>query len=159
MSLSHIENVKKDGGFRVWDLLIYGVIVLVVAVIFIAVFATRNKSELTGVRFYVNNAAVYEYDFTEKSDGYKGIFLSEVVEVTEDNGKILKLKVSAYGGYNVVELDRSGSVKVTGADCSRRADCVHTPAVKDGGGVIFCSPHRFKIVPYDFNPDGGNIII
>ena len=52
MSLKKIEQVKEDKGFRLFDLIIYGIIVLTVAALFIAVFATRNTDTLTGVRIY-----------------------------------------------------------------------------------------------------------
>ena len=42
MSLKKIEQVKKDKGFRLFDLIIYGVIVLTVAVLFIVIFTTRD---------------------------------------------------------------------------------------------------------------------
>jgi len=44
MSLKKIQQVKKDKGFKIFDLIIYGIIILTVAVLFIAIFATRNTN-------------------------------------------------------------------------------------------------------------------
>ena len=53
MSLKKIEQVKKDKGFKLFDLIIYGVVAVLVAVLFIVVFTTRDASPLTGVRIYL----------------------------------------------------------------------------------------------------------
>ena len=63
MSLKKIEQVKKDKGFKIFDLIIYGVIIITVAVLFIVVFTTRNTDPLTGIKVYVNSEIVFEYEF------------------------------------------------------------------------------------------------
>lgn len=152
MSLKKIEQVKSDRGFKIADLFVYGAVLLVVVALFIAVFLVRDDSPLTGIRIYIANEAVYEYDFSEGQ-----LSCDETrVSVEEQAGKLI-LTVSA-NGYNVIEIDKSGKVKVTSADCGKR-DCVYTPELKDKSGIIYCSPHRLKIVPYDYDLDGGTIIM
>lgn len=153
MSLKKIEQVKADKGFKIADLFIYGAVLVLVVALFIAVFLIRDNSPLTGIRIYVANRVVYEYDFSEGqiSCDYA------CVQVEEGAGK-LTLTISANGGYNSVEIDKSGKVKVTSADCGKR-DCVYTPALSDKSGIIYCSPHQLKIVPYDYDLDGGTIIM
>lgn len=150
MSQKTIENVKKEKGFRIFDLIVYGVIVLIVAVSFIAVFATKDKSPLTGIRVYVEDKAVFEYDFESgnynifKTDGYE-------IEVS-DKGK--KVKITTEYGYNLIVIDKKGSVRIKDADCHGH-DCVYSPAITDNNGIIYCSPHRLKITPFNF--DDGKV--
>ena len=47
MSLKKVEQVKKDRFFRIWDILVYGVIIVVVVALFLAVTLTADKSSLT----------------------------------------------------------------------------------------------------------------
>ncbi|MCM1236817.1 MAG: NusG domain II-containing protein [Ruminococcus flavefaciens] len=154
MSLKKVGQVKADKGFKIWDLVVYGVIAVLVVALFIVVFTTRDTSPLSGVRISVKNEVVYEYDFGKGEISKNG----EYAEVLSENSEKLILKITAGGGYNVVEIDKGGAVKVTEADCGK-GDCVFTPQIKDNGGIIYCSPHGLKIVPYDFDIDGGNIIM
>lgn len=155
MSLRKVEEAKGDRGFRKWDLPVYGILVLLIAVMFIAVFATRDRSPLSGVRVYIDNVAVFEYNF---QTGEYEILADGGVEIAEEDDERLLARFSYGGGYNLVEVNRSGWVTVTDADCGTR-DCVYMPAIQDNSGIIYCSPHRLKIVPYDFDPDDGNITL
>jgi len=147
MSLKKVTQVKADKGFKIWDLVVYGAVLIIIAAIFLAVFLTKDESPLKGVRIYVQDTAVFEYDF--QSGEYKNA--ESVAVEKEENG--LKITVSAGGGYNVVFIDlKEKSVKVTEADCGKR-DCVYTAAITDNGGMIYCSPHKLRILPFDFEAD------
>lgn len=152
MSKTTLENIKKDKGFKIFDLAVYGVIVLIIAVTFIAVFATKDSSPLKGVCVYLNEAVVFEYDFEndsyEKAEGYD-------IEVS-DKGESLQIKISVKEGYNLIEIDKKGSVRIKEADCHGR-DCVYSPAITDSNGIIFCSPHLLKITPSNY--DDSKVII
>ncbi len=151
MSFKKVEEVKRDKGFRIYDLIIYGVILLAVAVAFAAVFLSRDKGGIKGFSVYSGGDLIYSYSF---SDGET--VCGEGVESSTD-GDILKLEIStAGGGVNTVEADlKNKTVRVTEANCSNRKDCVHTPAIRDNSGVIYCMPHSLKITP--LNPvDGGS---
>lgn len=151
MSLKKVGEVKKDRGFRLFDLIVYGVIVLFVAVTFIVVFTTRDVNPLGGIRVYADDKTVFEYDFKSEP-----VYDKEKVELAEDNGNLI-LTVRAGGGYNKIVIDKDKkTVKVTDADCGKK-DCVYTPAIKNNSGIIYCSPHRLRIVPYNFDPDNGKI--
>ncbi len=149
MSLKKVTQVKADKGFKIWDLIVYGAVALIIAAIFLAVFLTKDDSPLKGVRIYTQDAAVFEYDF--QSGEYKNLS-PESVTVEEDESAI-KITVSAGGGYNVVFIDlKEKSVKVTEADCGKR-DCVYTAAITDSSGMIYCSPHKLRILPFDYESD------
>lgn len=189
MSLKKVTEVKADKGFKIRDLAVYGAVILIIAVIFIAVFVTRDTSPLKGVKIYTDEVLVFEYNFTngeyknyapqsvdiiEKplvilSEGFARRFAcrntsanltewsqSDSEEPPAENS--LKIKITANGGYNVVEINiKERAVKVTEADCGKR-DCVYTAAITNSSGMIYCSPHKLRILPYDFEAD-DNIII
>lgn len=155
MSLKKVQQVKGDRGFKLRDLIIYGLVVVIVAGLFIAVFATRDTSPLKGVRIYVESAVVFEYDFEK---GEYEILDAQKVTVASETEEELSLRLTAGGGFNEVLISKSGSVKMTDADCNRK-DCVYMPEITDNSGFIYCSPHRVKIVPYGFDEDSGVIKI
>ena len=146
MSKKTLENVKKDKGFKIFDLIVYGVIILIIAVSFIAVFSTKNKTSLTGISVYFEDEVIFSYDFEndryQAAEGY-------TVEV-DDKGESLQVKITTGLGYNLILIEKSGSVRIKDADC-RGGDCAYSPAITDGSGIIYCSPHRLKIVPSDYD--------
>lgn len=164
MSLKKVESVKQETGFKLPDLIVYGVILLLVAALLIIVFTTRNKEPFQGVRVYVNKNIVMSYNFDK--DGLNGLDVTAedgTVEVPESvTGSVFTVRVQVgEGEYNVIEIDRSlRSVRVVDANCGKR-DCVHTPAITDNNGIIYCSPHGLRIVPFDFEveDDGGKVRI
>lgn len=159
MSLKKVTEVKADKGFKIRDLAVYGAVILIIAVIFIAVFVTRDTSPLKGVKIYTDEVLVFEYNFTNgeyKNYAPQSVILSDSEESSAENS--LKIKITANGGYNVVEINtKERAVKVTEADCGKR-DCVYTAAITNSSGMIYCSPHKLRILPYDFEAD-DNIII
>lgn len=154
MSLKKVEQVKDEKPFRLADLIIYGVIAAVAAVLFIVLFAVeKNGAPLDGVRVYVRDEIVFEYGFD--GSGYK--ILSDCAEV--DDGEKLKVKITVDGGYNLIEIDKyARSVSVTESDC-RTHDCVYSKAITDGNSVIICLPHHLRIEPYGYKNDGRTVII
>ena len=155
MSLKKIEQVKADRGFKIWDLIIYALVLLAVAALFISIFVTRDKSPLRGIRVVVVNQTVFEYDF---ESGEKKISDESKVEIAEETSESLKVIIRPHSGeYNTVVINKSGSVKVTEANCRRR-DCT-IDEIKDNSGVIFCLSHSVKIEPYDVILDPPDIIM
>ena len=107
MSLRKVAQVKNDKGFKIWDLIIYGAVILLAAALFIAVFATRNTDPLSGVKISVRDGVfsgykvVFEYGFNSEP-----VYDSEAVEV-EVKGDILKVTVKTHGGgFNIIEIDK-----------------------------------------------------
>ena len=158
MSFKKIEQVKNDKWFSLFDLIIYGSIIILVAVLFIVIFTTRDTNPLSGVRIYASAQAVYEYEFGKTQKGEDGI-LSDGVEVEEDGDGITVTIRSADGDYNVVYIDKSKkSVKMIKANC-RGGQCLDFPSMNDNSKFIYCSPHGIKIEPYTKDLDDPNIIL
>lgn len=166
MSLKKVEQVKKDRFFRVWDILVYGVVLAIIAALFIAYFVTRNTSALTAVNVYYNGEQIFNYDF--ESDDYI-IVKPENIRVEADDDKQLEVIFCTNGGnfdkpesYNIIVFDKSArSVRVTDSDCSGTwvQDCVVTGALSDNSKPIICLPHRLEIYPagYNDNDDGEHM--
>lgn len=160
MSLKKIEQVKADKGFKIFDLIIYGVVTALAVVLFIVVFTVRDTSPVRGVKFKYINEIIYEYDF-EKGEISRN---DKYIEITEETEEKLIIKIKLTGDeFNVVELDKSGSVKMIDANCPRK-DCIHGNTfigseIKNNSDYIHCLPHKFQILPYDYDLDNGDIIM
>lgn len=154
MSLKKIDSVKSDRGFKIFDLIIYGVIVLIVAVMFIVVFTTRNNNPLTGVCIYMNAQAVFEYEFGKEAEVY-----SDCVSVEEgDKGLTVTVK-DENGHFNIIFIDKSAhTAKMTDADCKGR-DCLYYSAIDNNNKFIYCNPHGIRIEPLFRDLDSPDIIM
>lgn len=153
MSLKKVEQVKRDRGFKLFDLIIYGVIVLTVAALFLAVFLTRNTDPLSGVRICVDSVTVFEYEFgkepTPPADG---------VEWTETD-KTITVTVNKNGGKNVILIDKSAKTAVMHkADC-KGGQCLYFGAIDNNNKIIYCNPHRLRVEPLIRNFDSPDIIM
>ena len=148
MSLKKVEQVKVDKGFKILDFIIYAIIAVTVAVMFLVVFLNRNTDALTGVRVFVRGEVVFEYEF----DGTP--VYSETVtadDVKEDEKGLTVTVNSAGGGVNVIYIDKTAkTAKMLEANCSIRKDCVNAYPWKidDNSKTITCNPHGLRIEPF-----------
>lgn len=154
MSLKKVSQVKADKGFRIWDLIIYGAIAVIVAVLFIVIFTTRNTDPLTGVKISVKSQVVFQYSFSGQLEK-----LSDCVEVKEDVKGITITVKTENEGINELYIDKNKkSVKMVKANC-RGKDCIHFPTMTDNGKYIFCSPHGVKVEPLFRDLNNPDIIM
>ena len=153
MSLKKVEQIKKDKGFRLFDLIIYGVVLAVAVITFIVVFTTRNTDPLTGVKIFVNAEEVFAYEFggpdPEESDWVS----------VDDNGITITIR-TANNGLNKVYINKSAkTVKMTEANCKGK-DCVlYTSEMRNNSDIIFCPPHGVKIEPLQKNLESPDLEI
>ena len=141
MSLKKIEQIKKDRWFRIFDLIIYGVIIISVAVLFIVMFTTQDKSKLTGVKILLKSETVFEYEFGKE---YRK--LSDKVEVKEE-GVSLTVTVRDGDNFNEVYIDTAKkTVRMSESNC-RGKHCMYFAPMSDNSDFISCSPHGVKIEP------------
>ena len=140
MALKKIEQVKKDRGFRLFDIIIYGAVLVLVAVLFIVVFTTRNTNPLTGVKVTYKAQIVFEYDFEA------GIRKSDGIEVDEDSDGIT-ITINTQNDYNVIYINKSKrTVKMKEANCKGK-QCLYFAEMKNNSGCIICEPHGIMIEP------------
>ena len=141
MALKKIEQVKKDRGFKLFDIIIYGVVILLIAVLFIVLFTTRDTSSLTGVQITHKGQVVLEYDF---DSGIKTISEQLREEMVED-GKGITITICSKDDYNTIYINKSKkTVKMKDANC-RGKDCISE--IKNNSGFISCLPHDLMIKP------------
>lgn len=149
MSQKKIEQVRKTKYFRLWDLLVYGIVLAVVVALFLTVFLTADKSPTSGFVVRQKDKVVFTYYFD--SDKYEYSLTDGIICVDEEDSSVLKFTVREKDGdgYNKVEVDKlNKSVKVIDANCSLlKKDCVYTPAIKDNSTTISCLPHEMYIEP------------
>lgn len=159
MALKKIEQVKKDRGFKLFDIIIYGAVLLTVAVLFIVLFTTRDTDSLTGVRITVRAQVVFEYEFggsdpdAEEKD-YNGV---TVKAVSDENG--ITVTVISGDDKNVVYIDKEKkTAKMTGANCKGR-QCMYFAEMEDNSDFIYCNPHSLKVEPLNKDLDSPDIKI
>ncbi|MDE6667867.1 MAG: NusG domain II-containing protein [Clostridia bacterium] len=156
MSLKKVEQIKKDKGFRLFDLIIYGVVLAVAAITFIVVFTTRNTDPLTGVKIFVNAEEVFTYEF-----GGEAVFTeSDTITVEEDSSGITVTLHTHGNGLNKAYINKSAkTVKMTEANCKGK-DCVlYTSEMRNNSDIIFCPPHGVKIEPLQKNLESPDLEI
>ncbi|MDE7439338.1 MAG: NusG domain II-containing protein [Clostridia bacterium] len=152
MALKKIEQVKKDSGFKLFDIIIYGAVLVLVAVLFIVLFTTRDKSTLTGIRIYVHSQVVFEYEFGGEPQ------YTDSVEVRED-GNGIYVTILNGNDKNVVFIDNNRkTVKMTEANCKGK-ECLYFAAMDNNSDFIYCSPHGVKVEPLKQDLDNPNIKI
>lgn len=149
MSQKKIEQVKKTKYFRLWDILVYGIILLIIASLFLVVFLTGDKTSANGFTIRQANKVVFTYYFD--TDSYEYNLTDGVIAIDSEDESSLNFTVYTRdkSGFNRIKVDKvNNSVEVVDADCSLlRKDCVYTPALKDNSSVISCLPHEMYIEP------------
>lgn len=149
MAYKKIEQVRNSEYFRVWDILVYGVILLIIAALFLTVFLTTDRTPANGFRVRYADEVVFTYNFD--TNKYEYSLTDGNIAVDKEDGKTLLITfyTADKSGYNKIEVDKEeGSVRVVDANCSLlKKDCVYTPALKDNSSVISCLPHEMYIEP------------
>ena len=145
MSLKKIEQVKADKGFRIWDLIVYGTIIVLVIVLFIVIFTTRDTSSLTGVRITVKAQVVCEYEFG-KEEPQIPPDKKDIVSFEKKGNEII-VTIQNEKDKNVVLIDTNKkTAKMLEANCKGK-QCIYFATMDDNSDFIYCSPHGLKIEP------------
>lgn len=160
MAVKKIGQIKESKWFRVWDLIVYGVVAVIIAALFLTVFLARDKSSPNGFKISYDGRDVFAYSFTD--DKYESLSAANIqVEEESEDMLLLTFYTDDGKGYNKIEVNKvKKTVKVTDANCSTHKDCVYTPAIEGGSSAIICPPHSMIITPLGTaKDDDGNIII
>ena len=151
MALKKIEQVKKDRGFKLFDIIIYGAVLILVAVLFIVLFVSRDTSNLTGVKITVKGEVVFEYGFGEEPQAF-----TDAVTVESDE-KGITVTIITDGDKNVVFIDTDKkTAKMIEANCKGK-QCMYFAEMDDNSDFIYCSPHGLKVEPLLQDLDNPNI--
>ena len=141
MSLKHVMQVKADRGFRICDIIVYAVVIVLIVALFIALVFTRDSSPISSV------SVTYGYGDEQRT---LCVYDHSAISVKEREGGLELTFSGDDGDYNVIFIDRHKKrVSVTSANCPSQ-DCVFTPAITDNSSLpIICSNHRL-IVQTDY---------
>lgn len=158
MSLKKIDEIKNSKWFRIWDFVVFGVIIVVAVALILAFTLGRDKSKLGGFSVSFRGETVLTYEFG--SDKPPKVLNAAYVEVKEEKGGFTVRFESGDGGYNVIYVDTAArTVDVTDSNCSSHKDCVHTAKLTNNSSLpIICTVHGLTVSPLKF-VDDGNIII
>lgn len=153
MSLKKIDEIKNSKWFSIWDLVAFGVIIIIAVVLILSFTIGRDKSALGGFSVSYRGESIYEYDF----DSGKVLKINE--KYIKVDGDRLRFD-DGNGGYNIIYVDTAAkTVDVTDSNCSSHKDCVHTAKLRSNSSApIICTVHGLTVSPLKF-VDDGNIII
>ena len=141
-----IEQEKSNKFFMKWDILIYSILALLIVGLFLGVFLTRDKNEITGFTITYDNAQVLKYDFDNDSLTYAPEYIA-VEKVSNTEYKFTFSLNEDKSDYNVIIVNLSNrTIECEDADCSLSKDCTHMKISKMGDTII-CVPHKLMITP------------
>ena len=143
--MKYARRVREGRPFRAADLILYGVMFLLVAALFLFV-TFRPQEEAEGFCVEVNGARAYSYVFGEGGEAASG-WEQRIIEQME--GELLIVTVqTAEGAWNQLAVDEGEkTVRMRDANCSLRKDCTAMQPIGTGGGVIVCVPHALRVIP------------
>ncbi len=117
MSLKKIEQVKNSKWFRIWDLVVFGVIIITAVALILAFTLRRDKSQLSGFSVSFRGETVLTYEFG--SDKPPSVLNGTYVEVNEEKGNFTVRFTDGNGGYNIIYVYTAAhTVDVTDINCS-----------------------------------------
>ena len=147
------KAVSNNAVFKKPDLILYLLVVIIVAVCFLIPIFTHGQNK-NSFSVYKGEELVLTFDFESGDCKIENQFTELVIKSpTVDNSVSITIFTNLEKTeYNELLVDLENySVKVVKSNCSLRKDCVHTPALEKGEGVIICLPHDLKIVPTGSN--------
>ncbi|MBR6788993.1 MAG: NusG domain II-containing protein [Clostridia bacterium] len=150
-----LGQVKNSKPFRLADLIVYALLAGVIVLLFTLFIFVSPALPLSKVYADVGNAELFSYDFEKGALDLKDV-QGVTVSVTESDESLSLVIAFEGGGSNVVVIEKSGSARVSEANCSLSKDCAHTSPIIDSNGVIVCVPHRLRIyASKEFQPSLG----
>ena len=153
MSVKKVDQVRRDKGFKLWDIAVYGILAALILALFCAfVFfapAASSGSSANSISIFAgfnsDQRQVFSYDFaTDTPVIYDGTRIT----VNENSAERLLLTFhgESEGEYNVITIDKlNRTVDVTKANCPAQ-NCVYSPVISSGSSLpIICTSHGMTI--------------
>lgn len=157
MSQKKISQVILDKGFRFFDIVVYGCIILMTIIFFCVFVFFKGEKHFDGIQILYRGECIFTYEFA--SDHYV-ILADDFIEIISKDQLCFEVKIySAENEYNIICIDKQHEcVYMLDANCSFRKDCVHMNALScDNLVPISCVPHAILIVALDYTVDNGTI--
>ena len=139
-----ISELKKSKPFYPFDLIVYGLLAVLTALVFLLAFFPKTASPIQGFYVTFENRTVAEYSFSDGKLRINDEYLAHFSET--DDGVYFYPSAENKNDYNLIVIDGANkSVHIKEATCAGR-DCT-TQKVSLSGGFIYCAPHNLKIIP------------
>lgn len=154
-TVSNVQSARKDKPFKLPDILVYGLVALLVFVLFYAFLFSGDNAQVqivtivddeVGETLFVYNVTRGEYLINNENANGWTVELTETADGVEVT---FTRQINGEERFNVVSIVRGQmpSVKMTDSICGFHQDCVRNfPPLTRSGGAIVCSPNRLKIV-------------
>ena len=138
MSLKKISEEKQNKFFRKKDLIIYILVAVAVAAVFLAVFLSEDKDAPENIRIIYADEVIFTMTI-----GEEGIIYSEVV-TSEKTNYGYRVTVTTEKGTNIFEVNvGERTVTVENSDCEG-GDCRHMKISKKSDSIV-CLPHLLRV--------------
>jgi len=138
-----IEQIKKSKLFHKWDIVIYLILIVLIALSFI-IFLPKKNSSLSVIEMKYKNDVVLTYSFDDKEFKYiDGNHIT--IEQEGENYLITFFESNENSDYNVIKIDiLNKQVTMELTDCSTHKDCMSMKITKSSDTII-CLPHSLSI--------------
>lgn len=156
MALKKVEQIKQGKWVRVWDIIAYAVLSVLIIALLLSFTVGRGKTALVGFKVAYKGETVFTYNF---DSGEMKVLDGELIAVdeTEENADEITVKFTTPDkkGFNKILISVAERwVRVTESNCSTHKDCVYTTALKNNSSTpIICTPHALSISPLTFMDD------
>ena len=157
MSINNIKQEKENKIFKKWDILVYAILLVLIVVLFLVVFISKDDSKIEGFEMSYKNNKILTYDFQKDSFDYN----SEFIEINEcENGYIILFYLDdKKTDFNKIQVNTQDKcVVVLDASCSTSKDCT-SMSIKKISDTIICVPHSLIIKPLGSSNIEDNIVI
>lgn len=145
MSISNIKNEKNNKAFKKADLLLYGIIIMVVAILFIVFVFVNNDEGLSGIEVYISDELVLAYDFSSDEFDYDNNSETIVIKNVADGYRVTLYEDEDKDHYNIILIDaKNKKITVEDANCSSSKDCMYM-SIEKASDLIVCVPHNLII--------------
>lgn len=142
-NFSIAEKVKSKP-FMFWDMVIYVILTLFVAIIFLSSFLIKSPNA-QGFKVEIQGVCVLEHVYGS-SDFNVNPEWTEKIEITSNDEKYYVKILTDNLSYNTLVCNENEkTVKMQSSNCPSK-NCVFMQEIKNSG-VIFCSPRNLKITP------------
>ena len=146
MSIAKIRQEKENKIFKRWDILVYAIILILIAILFLTIFLTKDNSGLDGFKVSYDGDIIYTYNFSTKEEQKE----DKYIDILERSDSILKIRVHLSDlehDYNIIQVNlQERVITVIDADCSVSKDCT-SMKIKSMSDTIICVPHKLIIEP------------
>ncbi|MDD3831044.1 MAG: NusG domain II-containing protein [Clostridia bacterium] len=160
MAIKQVEQGKQNSYFRKTDLIIYGSILVVVALLFTIFFVKGREQQLDGIEIvYMGDKNITIFTYSFDSDRYQiHPAWQQLITITPtESGYVVVISnADQHERFNRMVIDcNERKVWVEEANCSLSRDCTRMDAIDNAEKVIVCVPHRLKILPLSPNYDNN----